>query len=54
MIARRLIVAGWLGALGGAAPCHETWMVPAAFQVQVGEEVRLDVTSGMEFPRPRA
>jgi uncharacterized GH25 family protein len=29
---------------------HETWIVPATFAAKVGEEVRLDVSTGMAFP----
>lgn len=33
------------------ALAHETWMIPSSFSAKVGEEVRLDVSSGMAFPR---
>jgi uncharacterized GH25 family protein len=51
----RVAVASLLvAALGSAAPAHETWMMPSAFTASVGQEVRLDVGSGMEFPLPES
>lgn len=32
------------------ASAHETWIMPATFAAKVGEEVRLDVSTGMAFP----
>jgi len=48
----RLILAGAL--LAGAtqtAFAHETWLTPSAFRAAAGERVRLDLSSGMGFPR---
>lgn len=36
--------------VGAAVSAHETWMLPSMFTARVGQEVRLDVTSGMSFP----
>lgn len=36
----------------GTASAHETWLLPSAFEAKVGQEVRFDLTSGMEFPAP--
>lgn len=30
---------------------HDTWLIPARFQIAPGEAVTLDLTSGMEFPK---
>ena len=32
------------------ASAHETWIMSSAFAAKAGEEARLDVTTGMEFP----
>jgi uncharacterized GH25 family protein len=48
----RLVIAGLLvSILAVSVFAHETWMMPSAFSAKVGEEVRLDATSGMSFPR---
>jgi uncharacterized GH25 family protein len=38
--------------LGTAAAAHETWIMPSTFAAKPKEEVRFDVTTGMEFPSP--
>jgi hypothetical protein len=35
---------------GAAALAHETWLMPSQHIAKVGEEVRLGLTSGMDFP----
>jgi len=47
----RILAAGFLVVAAGSAPAHETWMTPSTFSAKLGEEVRLDVSSGMAFPR---
>jgi uncharacterized GH25 family protein len=49
---RRLVV-GFVVGLSGLSTlvAHETWLMPSAFFTRVGEEIRLDLSSGMAFPR---
>jgi uncharacterized GH25 family protein len=48
---RAAVVTTLLLICAGSALAHETWLSPSAFRTKVGGEVRLDLTSGMEFPR---
>lgn len=41
-----LLLSGFLG----TASAHETWILPATFSVETGQEVRFDLTSGLDFP----
>lgn len=34
------------------AQAHETWIMPAAFEIEAGQELRFNAMSGMEFPKP--
>ena len=50
MRTRRLALVALLG-LAVVAHAHETWLVPSTFVAKVGETLRIDLTSGMAFPR---
>lgn len=49
----RVAVLTWAFVLAVAslAMAHDTWLLPAAAQVHVGDRMMLDMTSGMSFPR---
>lgn len=51
MSRRVLGVAAIVAGCCAPAVAHETWLMPSAFVARVGEEVRLDLSSGMAFPR---
>jgi uncharacterized GH25 family protein len=38
-------------AIAAYAHGHETWMLPTPFSARIGETVRFEMSSGMEFPR---
>jgi len=46
----RAILPAILAIFAAAATAHETWLLPQSFSVEAGEEIRLDLTSGMAFP----
>jgi uncharacterized GH25 family protein len=46
----RLIVVALMVLFGTAVSAHETWIMPSTFTTKPEEEVRFDVTTGMEFP----
>jgi len=48
----RHVIAGLLvSVLAESVLAHETWMMPSTFFAKLGEETRLDMSSGMSFPR---
>lgn len=51
MTARTRLTCSLVVGIVGSASAHETWMIPRSFSAKVGEEIRLDVSSGMAFPR---
>ena len=40
-----------LALMAGAARAHDTWLLPTPAHVKPGEAVRLEMTSGMAFPK---
>lgn len=52
----RGVVRGVAGAVFGlwtaAASAHDTWLLPARFEVAPGGRIELEMTSGMRFPDP--
>ena len=40
-----------LGLTSGAARAHDTWLLPASSQAKPGNSLRLEMTSGMAFPK---
>ncbi|MGH9367133.1 MAG: DUF4198 domain-containing protein [Thermoanaerobaculia bacterium] len=47
---RGLALFGLLLLLPGAAPAHDTWLLPRSVTSQPGQQIVLDLTSGMRFP----
>ena len=50
----RVVLVGVLGAWPSIAAGHDTWLLPARFQVPAGARIQLEPTSGMTFPRPKS
>jgi uncharacterized protein DUF4198 len=48
------VTAGALAVLPTVAAAHDTWMLPARFEVPPGAAVELEVTSAMRFPTPES
>jgi uncharacterized GH25 family protein len=38
--------------LASKVQAHETWLMPKGFQIKPGEELQVELTSGMRFPSP--
>ncbi len=49
---RRVLVAAFAVAAPAAALAHDTWLLPARWNVPVRDRLVVDLTSAMDFPRP--
>jgi hypothetical protein len=50
----RVVLVGVLGSWPSIAAGHDTWLLPARFQLPAGARIQLELTSGMTFPRPES
>ena len=51
---RMTLLATFLLATTSSASAHDTWLLPARFEVAPGADIELDFTSGMKFPEPES
>ena len=48
----RAVLVGMLGSWASSAAAHDTWLLPARFDLPAGGRIELDLTSGMGYPAP--
>src|SRR2546428_13570143 len=48
----RAVLVGMLASWASLAAGHDTWLLPARFDLPAGGRIELDLTSGMGFPAP--
>lgn len=53
-VIRRCLSAGFVVCWTAAASAHDTWLLPARFEVAKGAAIELELTSGMKFPEPES
>lgn len=51
---RPIVALALILAVTSVATAHETWLLPDQFRVAAGMSVKLELTSGMEFPSPES
>jgi hypothetical protein len=50
----RAVLVGMLASWASSAAAHDTWLLPARFDLPAGGRIELDLTSGMGFPAPES
>ena len=50
----RAVLVGMFGSWASSAAAHDTWLLPARFDLPAGGRIELDLTSGMGFPAPES
>ena len=48
------LACGVVMSVASAARAHDTWLLPARFEVAPGASIDLELTSGMKFPEPES